>query len=146
MLGVAGEKCSFHARVRREPGGDPAGVGALTLDPEGQGLNAAHGEIAFKRTHDRPESARKVAQEREVRLIANGDASDNIAVAGEIFCGAVANDARAELQGTDEQRCGEGVIDDERHSGVAAKSGNLVERGHAQERVGHGLRRSSRPA
>ena len=34
---------------------------------------------------------------------------------GQIFGGAVAHDARAEFERTDQQRCGEGVIDDQRH-------------------------------
>ena len=59
MRGVAGEIHALHARVRREPGRHFAGVRALPLHAQRQGLDAAHGQIAFKRAHHRTQCARK---------------------------------------------------------------------------------------
>jgi hypothetical protein len=52
------EKCSLHARMRREPGRDLAGVGALPLHAQCQCFDPAHGQITFERAHNRTDGAR----------------------------------------------------------------------------------------
>ena len=80
MLGIAREKCSFHARMRRQPGRDLAGVGALPLHAQRQCLDAAHGQITLERTHHRTDGARKRPQRVEVRLIGDDHAAQHVSV------------------------------------------------------------------
>ena len=114
MRGIAGEVDALHARMRRQPGRDFAGVGALPLHAQPHGFDAAHGQIAFKRAQVRTEGARKDLDGIEMLAIRDDDSAQHVAVPGHVFRRAVDHDARAQFQRPDQQRRREGVVDDQR--------------------------------
>ena len=73
-----------------EPGRDAAGVGALALHAQREGLDAAHGQIAFERAQHRADGARRALRNAvECSLVRDHDAAQHVAVAGQILGHAV---------------------------------------------------------
>ena len=74
MPGIGREVDAGHTRVLGQPGSDPARVGALALHAQREGLDAAHGEVAFEGPEDGSEIAAEGAQGICVGCIADHDA------------------------------------------------------------------------
>ena len=129
MRGVVGEvDAARRAGCWREPGGDGDGVGALALHAQREGLDAAHGEVGIRRGRARGRRCGRAAQWFEVRFVGDDEAAHDVAVAGEVFGGAVDDDVGAEFQGAHQQRRGEGVVDHQGGAGGSAERGDAVDR------------------
>ena len=78
--------------------GHAAGVGALPLHAQREGLDAAHGQVAFKRPEHRADGAREAAQRLVVLLVGDHHAAQHVAMAGQILGDAVHAEVRAQFQ------------------------------------------------
>src|SRR5579883_773885 len=139
MRGVAREVDFFDAGMRCEPGSDFAGVGALALDAEAHGLDAAHGEIGLEWAHIRTGSSRERFDDIEVSFIGDDDSAEDVAVARHVLGRAVDRHRGSKLQGADDEGSGEGVIDDQRRSGGLGDFGDFVHLAHTEQRIRDGL-------
>ena len=134
--GSPGKTHSPDARVPAEPAGDLDGIGALAFHAQGEGLDAAHGEIGFEGAEQRPVGAGEACAWPQVGLIADDDAAQHVAVAGQVLGEAVHDEVRAQLEGANQQRRGEGVVDQKRGAGGLGELGNTADVADAQ----HGIR------
>jgi len=110
-----------------QPGGHAAGVGALPLHAQRKGLNAAHGQIAFKGTEHGANGAAKSAQRLGVRGVGDDGAAEDVAVAGQVLGDAVDAEMGAQFQRADEERRGEGVVDQKRRPGFVGNGGDGID-------------------
>ena len=139
MRRVAGEMDALDFGVRRQPSRQPAGVGALPLHAQREGLDAAHGQVAFKRAEHRADGAGETAQGREVLFVANHRAAQNVAVPRKVLGERVHAEVRTQLQRPQQQRGGEGRVHYQRGAGGAGDGGDAVHLGHPQQRVRNGF-------
>src|SRR5207302_11440716 len=108
----AGIMHSRDLRMPLEEPGNGEGVLALTLDSNAERFDAANQEIRRARVHTAAEIDNHLADAVHPIRIANGDAGDDIGVAGKSFCGTVNDHVVAECDGTLQDRRGESVVDD----------------------------------
>src|SRR6266567_5980537 len=88
------------------------GVFALSLDAYAKRLDTANQEISGARVHGAAQIDNHLANTLHPLRIADGDAGDDIGVAGKSFCGAVHNHVVAERDGILQNRRGESVVND----------------------------------
>jgi hypothetical protein len=98
VLRVGREVDALDGGMRRQPGRDFAGVGALALHAQREGLDAAHRQIGFERAEGEAESAESARSGARCVLVGDHDAAEHVAVSGKVFGQAVDRHRRAEFQ------------------------------------------------
>src|SRR5690606_32265855 len=126
--------------VGLEVGGDRASVALVPLHAQGEGLEAAQGEVRVVRAGDRADG---VLQEGEAlvdgRVAGDHGAADDVGVTADVLGGAVHDDVGAEVERALEGGREEGVVDREQHAASPAQRRDGGDVGELEHRVGGGL-------
>ena len=127
-------------RVGGEALGEDGRGSLAALEPDRHRAQAAEGEEGFEASRHRAERGARVAEGGDALGVARGrDAEHEVGVAADELGRAVEGDVGADLQGPQEERGGEGGVDDDLGARGVRSLDEAVELGDADQRVGRRL-------
>ena len=127
-----------------QPSREIGSIGTGPLDAEGEGPQPAQGQPRLHRAGDRPaegalpgQSGVQVPSRRRVGR--DGQPEDDVRVAREVLRRRVHDDVDAVLEGSLQQRGGEGVVDDDERPRLVRRGRQTGDVGDLEQRVGRRL-------